>query len=230
MSYNNSFFPAFQFLAEPYVVFAHQPMNLPYPKGRLPQKFHWNNFRGGYGHPYYSMIGHDYLIGPTAGQHDLPTLPSMTIWPFTLHLYGGSFITQLDQQLQCPWMSIQEATLPIPCNAAPFLQWHSPFRIGILCPTSLNGYAGYAAMLWIYGCHHWDQAGRPFHNSLGATRFLHLSQWNWQYHTIPTNFRKRSRLVVALTEVDGTSRNELTFFAMIQQVLSQCGRSLGLCG
>ena len=114
------------------------------------------------------MIGHDYLIGPTAGQHDLPTLPSMTIWPFTLHLYGGSFITQLDQQLQCPWMSIQEATLPIPCNAAPFLQWHSPFRIGILCPTSLNGYAGYAAMLWIYGCHHWDQAGRPFHNSLGA--------------------------------------------------------------
>ena len=54
MSYNNSFFPAFQFLAEPYVVFAHQPMNLPYPKGRLPQKFHWNNFRGGYGHPYYS--------------------------------------------------------------------------------------------------------------------------------------------------------------------------------
>ena len=152
------------------------------------------------------------------------------LWPFTLHLYGGSFITQLDQQLQCPWMSIQEATLPIPCNAAPFLQWHSPFRIGILCPTSLNGYAGYAAMLWIYGCHHWDQAGRPFHNSLGATRFLHLSQWNWQYHTIPTNFRKRSRLVVALTEVDGTSRNEVTFFAMIQQVLSQCGRSLGLCG
>ena len=118
--------------------------------------------------PTIQMIGHDYLIGPTAGQHDLPTLPSMTIWPFTLHLYGGSFITQLDQQLQCPWMSIQEATLPIPCNAAPFLQWHSPFRIGILCPTSLNGYAGYAAMLWIYGCHHWDQAGRPFHNSLGA--------------------------------------------------------------
>ena len=34
MSYNNSFFPAFQFLAEPYVVFAHQPMNLPYSKGR----------------------------------------------------------------------------------------------------------------------------------------------------------------------------------------------------
>ena len=113
MSYNNSFFPAFQFLAEPYVVFAHQPMNLPYPKGRLPQKFHWNNFRGGYGHPYYSMIGHDYLIGPTAGQHDLPTLPSMTIWPFTLHLYGGSFITQLDQQLQCPWMSIQDPSYPL---------------------------------------------------------------------------------------------------------------------
>ena len=153
------------------------------------------------------------------------------LWPFDHSPFIFMVVhLSLNWTSNCSAHGCPSKTLPIPCDAVPFLQRHGPFRIGILCPTSLNGYAGYAAMLWIYGCHHWDQAGRPFHNSLGATRFLHLSQWNWQYHTIPTNFRKRSRLVVALTEVDGTSRNEVTFFAMIQQVLSQCGRSLGLCG
>ena len=154
----------------------------------LPQKFHWNNFRGGYGHPYYT--------------NDWAWLSDWAncwpAWSSYVTIYDHSPFIFMVVHLSLNWTSncsahgwsIQEATLPIPCDAVPFLQWHSPSRIGILCPTSLNGYAGYAAMLWIYGCHHWDQAGRPFHNCLGATRFLMFSPFEsvkltiWQ-NTIP---------------------------------------------
>ena len=47
------------------------------------------------------MIGHDYLIGPTAGQHDLPILPSMTIhpsslWWFIYHSTGPATAVPMD--------------------------------------------------------------------------------------------------------------------------------------
>ena len=91
------------------------------------------------------------------------------LWPFDHSPFIFMVVhLSLNWTSNCSAHGCPSKTLPIPCDAVPFLQWHSPFRIGILCPTSLNGYAGYAAMLWIYGCHHWDQAGRPFHNSLGA--------------------------------------------------------------
>ena len=174
--------------------------------------------------PTIQMIGHDYLIGPTAGQHDLPTLPSMTIhpsslWWFIYHSTGPATAVPMDgPSKRQPFLSLVMRSLF--AVTQPVSDWDSlPDISQRLCRL-----CSYAMDLWMPPLR---PGWAPIPQLLRCYSFSHVfSIWvseidnMTKYHTIPTNFRKRSRLVVALTEVDGTSRNEVTFFAMIQQVLS----------